>query len=248
MASYYTVGADPNRTRTNYPREDENYYYQWSSTGELKRKTPKTSLQKYEEFLKDKWGNGIKFATWKDSHGGLIRITPATDWENHLGMGALNPYGAESSSQCNGCKGNGRLFHPNPDMLIDGRHFRSVQEIIHYYEEKYRYIERIAQPQSTILVSEDKIPELEMEIERNIKHAKENGVPLPYTISNLEHIIDDYNRTMYSDLPRTLTGDGIEEARQLLRHLKQLKLYQETTALAKKKLMKTGGMILLRVI
>ena len=203
MVSYYTEGADPNRIRTVFVREDEDYYYNWSSTGELKGRTAKSPLQKYEEFLKNKFGTGV---VYEDYRGGKLRLTPASVYEREIGIGAFNPYHHSY----------GQLF-PNGKTMIQGQWFYSLKEVVNFYNEKNlprpRYEDRP-------IIPANQIAKKESEILDNIKIAKENDVPLPYTISHLEFLIDEYYMSVRSDSERTLTGDGIAEAQQLLFNLK----------------------------
>lgn len=210
MASYYTEGADPNRIRTLFVYEDADYYYDWSSTGELKGKTAKSPMQKYDYFLRKK-------VVYEDYRGGKLRLTPANDMEIGWGMPAFNPYHHSS----------GQLFGADKKTFLLGKWFYSLAEVVDFFDEKNRPRPRY---EDRPIISAVQIRAKEAEILENTIHAKEHGVPLPYTIEHLDFLIDVYYMSVISDSPRTLTGDGIAEAQQLFFNLKGVKDAKEKLA------------------
>ena len=120
MASYYTVGADPNRTRTTFGvKEDSKYFYSYTQRGAVTR-TPKSNPEEYYWFLTrvvlyGETGQNAAFSTaFPNGAGGRYtnvadkiptRQTPETNYEKESGLGMGNIFAIAHSELPDRVKG-----------------------------------------------------------------------------------------------------------------------------------------------
>jgi len=144
-------------------KEDADFFYTYTRSGKLKQATPKSSVEKYKDFLQKEViyqtkGRQPKTGTANRLNiddRGAIRLTPPIAYEIALGLGALNPHGASSSSQCNGCTGSGRLFINPPQYTAElhgeTKTFTSLKQIIVFAENKILEKKQAEQKQAELL-------------------------------------------------------------------------------------------------
>jgi len=118
MASYYTVGADPNRERTSVGvKEDANYWYSYTQRGAVTR-TPKGSAEQYywfliHEVLYGEKGQNTMYSTAFPHGAGYSNVsdkiptrqTPETNYEKERGLGATNIFAIAHSELPDRVKG-----------------------------------------------------------------------------------------------------------------------------------------------
>jgi len=103
-------------------KEDADFFYHYNRDGTLKSVDPKSREEQYSDFLRKTVIYRLRNRPYSTgtmnniniTDMGAIRLTPASDYEIALGLGAFNPVEASSGGQCRGCTGGGRLFHSNP--------------------------------------------------------------------------------------------------------------------------------------